>query len=192
MTTTVAYAPVLGGEVGAPAVAVAAGSCVADPEQANSTRVMPSKPATTLPGPIRRQILLIPFPSLRIPFDNFPSQARHNVGTSPFDRPPSPIRLSRRSGNPEPSISIDLVGIHRTPRLSAKETSPVWTTPALSHVFGCGKGLWIPASARKTAVVFQDHVERMKIAYFHGNDSWWSPGCRRCKCDCPSRPSPYP
>ena len=68
------------------------------------------------------------------------------------------IRHSRRSGNPEPFISKDLVGIRRTPRLSAKETSPVGTTPALSHVFGCGKGLWIPAAARKTGVVFQDHV----------------------------------
>ena len=60
------------------------------------------------------------------------------------------IRHSRRSGNPEPFISKNLVGIRRTPRLSAKGISPVWTTPALSHVFGCGKGLWIPAAARMT------------------------------------------
>ena len=59
------------------------------------------------------------------------------------------IRHSRRSGNPEPFISKDLVGIRSTPRLSAKETSPVWTTPALSQVFGCGKRLWIPATMER-------------------------------------------
>ena len=65
--------------------------------------------------------------------------------------PPTP-RLSRRSGNPDPFISIAWVGIRRTPRLLAKQTGRVWTAPALPHVLGCGKGLWIPAAARKTGV----------------------------------------
>ena len=45
-----------------------------------------------------------------------------------------------------------MIRIRRTPLLSVKQTCPLWTTPALPHVLGCGKGLWIPAAARKTGV----------------------------------------
>ena len=61
-------------------------------------------------------------------------------------------RLSHRSGNPEPFISIAWVRIRRTPRLSAKQTGPMWTAPAFRHGLGCRKGLWIHAAARKTGV----------------------------------------
>ena len=66
-------------------------------------------------------------------------------------------RLSRRSGNPEPFISIAHVRIRRPPRILAKHTGPMWTTPAFPHVPGCGKGLWIPAAARKTGVGLCSH-----------------------------------
>ena len=60
---------------------------------------------------------------------SFPRPGEVRMGAQPQPR------LSRRSGNPEPFISIDLVGIPRTPRLSAKETGPVWIAPGLFHVF---------------------------------------------------------
>ena len=73
-----------------------------------------------------------------------PERRETNVGAQ---RHP---RLSRRSGNPEPFTSIAWVRIRKTPRLSSKQAGPTWTTPPFPHVFECGKGLWIPAAARKT------------------------------------------
>ena len=54
-------------------------------------------------------------------------------------------------------ISIAHVRIRRTPRILAKHTGPMWTTPAFPHVLGCGKGLWLPAAARKTGVGLCSH-----------------------------------
>ena len=62
----------------------------------------------------------------------------------------TPTRHSRRRGNPEPFIPIALVRTLRRPQLLGKQTGPMWTTPPLPHVPECGKGLWIPAAARKT------------------------------------------
>ena len=64
----------------------------------------------------------------------------------------APTRLSRRSGNPEPFVSISLVRTLGTPQLLTEQTGPMWTGPPLPHLPECGKGLWIPAAVRKTGV----------------------------------------